>query len=303
MAIHFICIAGLPAVSLGCYGEVRIPTPNFDALADISIVCNSFFSAPGHSTRVIEQSDVQKKIYQWQPATLDVATLFKAAGCWLNETETSAIFTPEADDDTSVSGVLRRLNEVCPGERAQLVQATATILGFDSALGEFVDGLEFEDDDLLIVLGTSGDSRRLPQNRPDWLAEASCTSIHLPLLICSPIAGTHYHIENRIGVEDLAVLIESLSEEGISGIEMWQDDLDEEPIVVQTESSLATRSEAWLIVERIAGRDELNTEANVALFKKPEDLWEMQDVASQYPDLIDDYLAGRQHATNTSSHQ
>lgn len=293
MAIHFICISELPAASLGCYGEVRVPTPNFDSLADISVVFNAFFSAPGHPASVIEQADLPKKVYQWQPAPLDVATLFKATGCWLNESEITAIFTPEADDDTSVSGVLRRLNEVCPDERSQLVQATATVLAFDTALGEFVDGLEFEDDDLLIVVGNSGDTRRLPRNRPDWLAEVSSTSIHLPLLVCSPGTGTHYRVENRIGVDEFADLIEALNEEGFAAIETWQDDLDEGPLVIQTASSLATRSDEWLIVERIANRDELDVESNVMLFRKPEDLWETQDVASQYPDLIEEYLDGR----------
>ncbi|HWL08072.1 MAG TPA: hypothetical protein VNQ76_06705 [Planctomicrobium sp.] len=296
MSVHLLAIDSLPACSLGCYGEHRIPTPHFDKLASQSVVCHLYLKNADLLASLPPLSSTLQTSH-WQEPLLETATLFAAAEYWLNEEEMALIFSDEEeddddDDDRTPAGSRERLADRLRAEQVQLVEASAIAIAHDTALGEWLSGMPFQEGDVLVIVGTTGDLRRLPEQRPEWQASLSEPMIHLPLLIQVIGRNHHHRVHELVETADLVRLISQLTEQGSKAIDQWSCDLQTQEIYWKTSTLSAIRTWDWLLIKYHDANDneEERDGPQVVLFRKPEDHWEMLDVATQHPDLVESLL-------------
>ncbi|SFH87938.1 alkaline phosphatase family protein [Planctomicrobium piriforme] len=297
MPIVFIQTSELSACALGCYGEQRTATPSFDALAAQSLVCNHFYAT---AWEIGQSSADQVIVINLGIPELDRESLQTAAESWLGEVADQCPglegspphpqpLSPEYRGEGSSEE--QQFVEQLPVEFRHLIVAAARAIALDDALASTLDEIELDpDSDVVIVAGVSGDAGRVPDERPDWLAAVSEPVVHLPLLIHIVGQEQHVRIDELVGVDDLQRLIEMLKNEGPAAVEAWRDSLVHNELRLDSPLSKAVRTQKWLLVEKKNDPDEASAMREVRLFRKPEDVWEMLDVASQFPELIDHYL-------------
>ena len=67
---------------------------------------------------------------------------------------------------------------------------------------------------------------------------------------------------------------------------MWREELQNPQVTYGTEQWMAVRTHEWLLIKPKNSPDD---EYSEKLFRKPEDLWEILDVANQYPLVVEDF--------------
>ena len=282
--IYVLTIDGLPACSLGCYGEQRYSTPNFDRIAAQSWVCN-FYYANAELPAFRERPDVS--VLHWKIPQLEWQTVRTAAENWLDEESFESIF--EEDETGSADEVIATMRAVLSPVQVGLIEATAVALSHDHALGQWLEGMSFTEQDLLVIVGRTGNLSRQADTRPDWLAAVSESMVHLPLIIYQPEIGEHTRIDELLQTDDLTDLITLASEARVDVVSQWAERVTPKMIRWETPEVIAVRNQDWLIVESREGTSESDEQERVMLFRKPEDLWDVLDLAQQFPALIEDY--------------
>jgi len=290
MMVHLLQIPLLPACSLGCYGEQRFATPCFDTLAAQSTVFNHYYS---NDELAFEPSE-GLTVHRWAVPEPELDRLLNAAECWLNAEQWQQLLSTESHDSEShdsAAGSVERLWDVCPKSLHATVQATALALTYDDALGEWVDGMSFSPNDVLMIVGQSGDVRRRPESCPAWLAEVSEPVVHLPLLIHQIGQQEHQRVEEAISTKSLLRRVRDFAlrkqEDQQTDLTSFLAQSPEEEILWDLPNCRARRSKDWLIVERLDSTEEAFEQNDVALFRKPEDLWDLLNVASQHPERVE----------------
>lgn len=286
MAVYFLSIDALPACSLGCYGEHRIPTPNFDQLASRSVVCNLYYKNADDLVATLKTSFPEVAHFHWSEPQLEVATLLEGAKCWLSDEELEPIFSVEGDE--ALHYAMDRLSDSVPASQKQLIEASATALAHDVALGEWLPGMRFESGDVLVIAGETGDIRRLPEPRADWLSVVSEPLVHLPLLIHVFGNEEHERVNPLVQTSDIKTLLSQLIKEGPAAVRHWITSLATDEIRWEFPTTRALRTEKWMVAEKLGTEDGSPV---LVLTRKPEDLWDMLDVASQHLDLVELYLS------------
>jgi hypothetical protein len=177
---------------------------------------------------------------------------------------------------------------ILPEWKQDLVLATAEVMEYDAALGGILEAiaLPMSTNDLLVVTSSSGDLRRGTPGHPDWLKPLSEPVVHLPLLLRT-LDDSIGRTSSLIGSNDLVELIASWLQ-GRCSLEEMLPGPERSEICYACASAQARRSPDWLLIQQIAGENP--EDSAVRLFRKPEDVWEVLDVASQYPDLIEEFM-------------
>lgn len=189
-------------------------------------------------------------------------------------------------DDASTLAACR----TWPAWKQRLLAHAAHVQRCDDLLTRWLELLEqiLEPDDLLMITAATGDSRRIPDDRPDWLKSLAAPMVHLPLIIHRVESGLQSRLSGFVTPSTVAPLIQNPDK---------LPDLLQSPgeAVIECRSTAATswRSAAWLFVEE-GGPDSTestvdNTETEIRLYAKPEDFWERHDLSREYPELIEQY--------------
>jgi hypothetical protein len=196
-----------------------------------------------------------------------------------------------------------------------LILHTAQVIEQDRLLGKFLSVMDSVEAacDWLLVTASSGDPRAnrsflmdadaaggsaLAQRIPDWVRSVSDVVTKLPLLIHSPKMQLGERWRGMIQSDDLIRFLGTIR----STAGNQPDRLESEAVmnllsgkrqlVYESPAARAVRDDDWLFVQRRnppATADAANEgeERNAYLFRKPEDAWELLDVADQHPELVE----------------
>lgn len=326
----------LPACSLGCYGNWAIPTPEFDAIASRSLLLEHYLLTRESGTDFFTglQDQFPNSVAVLTPEAgqrpEDMAALLKqrlADVPMVCVRVTSASTSTESSSTDELNLAAERVAQLLVTQPAPEMEISAEpqpnalprthigisdlpdwqrpfaahlaeVMALDQQLGNWLEALEqvLSSGDLLIVMGLSGDPRRLPTGRiassqPEWMKPVSPALVHLPVLL-------HYVEQERFGrvpaffsTSELVHLLQNPDHlpAGRSTLQgEWQRQ--------QGETLHSLWTEDWQVV-RLQKAQANPTESDsdqdgpeVKLFRKPEDYWNLFDLSSQVPDLIQEYL-------------
>ncbi|WP_437223903.1 hypothetical protein SH661x_003405 [Planctomicrobium sp. SH661] len=334
------CFEHLPACSLGCYGEWKIATPEFDALASRSLVWDQFIVPPveGILLRELAAANPQAGLVADAPAPLasssmfartwdispqtlgDISTFAELPG--LNECQMLCIHHAakelDVDDVTdAVNGWLQEdpvahqqaveqleasttdrwsrdeletLFAFLPAWQRRLICHAAEVRQSDRVLSHWLGLLEdvLTVGDVIVLTAASGDERRIPDDRPTWLKSVSEPVVHFPFIV--------HRVGDEVADNFEFLSLQQFSRLAASSFRNLSESFDWADTTFRSESASAVRTPSWLLVENLTGAQSSAVDAasdpEIQLFRKPEDFWDVNDVASQHPDLIDYY---RQH--------
>ena|GEM_PF-2267004 len=296
MSLTILTTHGLPACSLGCYGEMRIPTPHFDQLASESLVADWYFNlgkVPAADTSL-------PNLQELTPAPLTASLIQQAANCWLDPQSVEALIAKLPPEDAAWQAWLQVSEEEEEEEEEEeltvwqrgLIACTAHTLSLDAALGETLRQwtASQKTGDVLVILGCTGDVRRGPAGHPDWLTPFSEPAVHVPLLVHQAGQSTHQRLQQLIGPAQADSLLKALACSAGEGVNTWREELQEAPVIFQHGPACSLRTRDWLLID-MREPTAPGQESGIALFRKPEDIWETLDVAAQHGDIVETYLA------------
>ena len=238
-----------PAFLLGAYGSFAGETPNINRLASLGTVYDQCFAAPS-----LTLLDLQTALEIEHTVCVDSGS----SDSWIEELnghEGSILLYCEHSCDAPD---LNRLEQ-------QIDLNTQR----DEFVGRLVEECEALGKPFSLTMTALAGDVQLAQNPPEWMRSLSTMALQVPLI---KYQSKHPH-QRRIALPtDL------------------QDELIDQPLadrlVVQSEQSISIRTPTWLFVQRLSDN---NQEPQSLLFKKPEDRWEVLDVADQYPDVVEQF--------------
>ncbi len=255
MKLLVILFDELSASSLGCYGG-RQQTPRIDSLAavsDVFTMCFAEESAPDPAMLVQSSSSV--------------------AVDHVDHLDHPEIIEEIRDDNAETLFV--RVSAQVPREYV------------DQVIGKLFDLMA---NDLCIrptILLTARkgfveDSEKIASQSP--VGEAAA---HTPLIVAWPGQTHSRRRDDFITTTDLRGFIHTLysSTEEYSA---WRDSLDRQQIEYRSDTAIATRTRDWLLIQTNDKGD--LAEKSIQLYRKPEDIWEILDVADQYPQIVEHFV-------------
>lgn len=235
-----------------------------------------------------------------RPRLVSPAALHSAVGCWTD------LLTDACPDDSespawlTFADVQAQLERV-PDSLRPLIEHTARVIEQDRFLGQLLTSLQHhvEDELLLIATASEGDPHACREERPDWLMSVSEPIAHLPLLIwrSNPLLEqeTGERCDALLQPGDVARFITAILGHGMTDLADLANFLQlsgHEEIRYSSPLATAMRNQDWLAIRRdpqsaASGVAVEAEESVVQLFRKPEDAWEILDVATQFPALIE----------------
>lgn len=165
--------------------------------------------------------------------------------------------------------------------------------------------------DCLLVTASSGDPRASRSSlmemedgsgtsplqwTPDWVRSISDVVAQLPLLIHLPRRDLGERCQELLQSADLLPLLTGIGRRGEGRRESEGSVVErlagQREIVYQSASAQAIRDKDWLFIQRreppgTQQAADQRDERGAYLFRKPEDAWELLDVADQYPELLE----------------
>ncbi|WP_437185857.1 hypothetical protein SH668x_002980 [Planctomicrobium sp. SH668] len=172
-----------------------------------------------------------------------------------------------------------------PAWQQSLIAHSAQVRQCDAAFSVWLELLEnvLEEGDVIVVTASSGDVRRLCDDRPEWLKVLSEPLVHLPLMIHRVGDQEQHRIDNFIAVEDLPALIEIVGSETPESTAQWFEKHPRKQIQYESDRVEALRTPEWLTISQKVSQEV--PFPTVMLFRKPEDKWEVNDLSRQFPDV------------------
>lgn len=255
MKLLVILFDELSTSSLGCYGS-RERTPCIDSLAavgDLFTMCFAAGSAPDPAMLVQSSSSISVN----HADDLDHPD-----------------FIEKIRDDNAETFFIR--------VNAQLAKEHV-----DQVVGKLLDHLKQELSTLPAVLltaqeGVVEESEVIANRSP-----VGESAVHVPLIVAWPGQTLSRRRDDLITTADFKGFIHILKS-SIEEYSAWRDSLDRQQIEYRSGDAVATRTRDWLLIQT---NDESDlAESSIQLFRKPEDIWEVLDVADQYPQVVEHFV-------------
>ena len=334
-----ICLSKLPAMGLGCYGQLRLPTPNFDELATRAVVCERYYRSPSSPSLLNQLSDLTPDRLLLHDSSLATHSPSWSADCviewecWPNRVAIDSGLQPEPSLGSAPGLVVLLPSIPEPSDESLEEVRLAWEPEFEDASSEETSGLLTADDrrlrqaalmlewekrlpawlqvlgphdnenELRIITSLDGSLDADPEEHDDWVRSVCEPVVHLPLLLQHPAVPSG-RLREFVTAESLLQLMRlCLSEESTdmaATIQQWQNELTDSSVQYDSPLAHAVRTENWLFIERrhppesageIADPAQDEEEPEVRLYRKPEDVWESMDLASQYPDVLDSFAS------------
>lgn len=118
-----------------------------------------------------------------------------------------------------------------------------------------------------------------------WAGAVGEQAAHVPLMVSLPGQQECRRRDELLTTTALPQLLTSLSSSEET-YRMWRDELHNSQVTYGTDHWRAVRTHGWLLIQSKNSPDD---EFSEKLFRKPDDLWEILDVANQYPSIVEDY--------------
>ncbi|MCA8990626.1 MAG: hypothetical protein KDA88_01540 [Planctomycetaceae bacterium] len=283
MGSAIIILERLPALSLGCYGNWQNVTPNLDAQASRSLVCDHFIATdtcyPIVCDFLISEFISIKQVEKY------VATEDWIVGAtpWLDES-IDDIEKP-LDLVRKFAAYPERINdfEIPLALRFAIHGAIVHCMDrlFGDAREDVREGYDLAYDgavDTVVVYSCTGEPliKRSGEHR-FFCPETQ----HLPLMIERiGVSDSSERLNSPFGVNDFRELLRD-----VASLDRWKQQMEARgKFVAQLENGQMIRTTEWLC---IVGDDE---EFQPQLFHLPEDPWGLLNVAPQYPHVVQELL-------------
>ncbi|MCA9031973.1 MAG: hypothetical protein KDA66_14255 [Planctomycetaceae bacterium] len=278
MTIYLIAIDRLPALSLGCYGCWQHATPNLDAQATRSLVCDNFIVWAESDCLAVDQS-----VHHFEITAEHAAERSGGADSLLDEIAEAGFDHFELLNEFLLDPAgLDKWNPAIP-LALRLSLHECLVEGTDRAFGELREELQgqLREGDVVVVYGRTGElsiDRSLSSGAQSLVHPETQ---HLPLMI--EFVGAqevHGRLHEPLGVNDFHDLLKSMSEDS-NAMAQWKQRVEErEQLILLQDGIYMIRTTEWLC---IAGDNE---EFQPQLFHLPEDPWGLLNVAPQYPHVV-----------------
>lgn len=288
----------LPAFLLGCYGQLRLPTPQFDAFAASSIVCEhvyatepitagnrgvSLFATAEELQALLRETASATTLNVDVTATTVTRTSLRTAwralvetdgGDRLRELENRFSTLPQQVERKQIGGWTLGRGETW---EEPLLWAAANAVDADQFVGRLRSLLGTTEAAFPVILtATSGTAAAEPSQGPDWLKQVGEAATHVPWIEHIPKQSSR----RERGVRSLG---ECLAQSSCLNAERV------EPLLMATAKTRSLRSDRWWLVEHLATA--IGEDSDVRLFRQPEDPWGVRSVSGEHLDLIDHYRA------------
>ncbi len=254
MKLLVILFEELSASALGCYGGRR-QTPRIDSLAaagDVFTMCFAEESSP------------------------DPATLVQSS---------SSVSVNHIDDLDHPDFSSNFLND---NAETFFIRVGAQLSGehVDQVVGKLLDLITNDRSILPTILFTARrgliqDSEKVASRSP--VGESAA---HIPLIVASPEQTQSRRRNELITTTNLRELVPALYS-SFEEYSAWRDSLHRQQIEYRSDNAVATRTRDWLLIQTDAEGDD--AENCIQLYRKPEDIWEVLEVADQYPQVVEHF--------------
>lgn len=248
-----ILFHSLSASSLSCYGA-DFRTPTFDELAARGdIFTNCYSDAAG---KLIDE------LVRQLPTQV------------VSETNPEIDFSKAANIDTQNNKTLIIVVEVISDREAKSYdQILSMILAQAKS--------QFDSSYNLVVTALKGAG-----SKKDEVALPNDLNAHVPLIVSVAGQTTSRRRMELLTSSNVVELIELLRAPA-TAYQEYRDSLTNNQITYSSGVTTATRTQHWLHLQSNETDD--HGETSQQLFRKPEDVWEILDVADQYPQVIDHF--------------
>lgn len=229
---------------------------------------------------------------------LPLSALVSACDCWLGDLAAEfreSLLAQHGARSRSISeNQLPLLLQALPLWQQRLVTHTARVLHDDEILGTLLLELDpfWRDGDWLLVTSVSGDPDALREDRPAWQASVSEPAVHVPLLILQIGACSRERFSEFVTPDDVALLVPRLMSGEPVSIAAWMAEIARPQLQYSSSQARAVRTENLLLVQhRPTEMQDLSDAAEpaVCVYRKPQDVWEAQDVAVEMPEVIEHF--------------
>jgi len=178
-----------------------------------------------------------------------------------------------------------------PEWKQHLLSHAASVQQCNRALGAWLELLEnlLKPGDLIVLSAASGDRRRIVNNQPEWLCSVNEVVTHLPLMIYCVDQEVAWRISGLVSIEQIAVWLPHLT---ATSFKTFPEIPAAESLTYRSELAQGWRTKDWLLIERLLSANDSSEspeEPELRLYRKPDDCWEVYDLAGQFPDLIESY--------------
>ena len=289
MKILVVELVGCNLAYLGCYGNEWVATPNLDRLAAEGIVFDQHFAGSPplrfepatHRTvdAIDELPDVAAELCERSTGVVWIAGP-RLSPPW----DPDACITDYADDDECMPW-FGPTDRVTPEDLRSCTDTFAGVVTyFDAQLGNLLDALEDSDWTIVVTAATGLALEELALGGPGIGEE----SVHLPLIVrFADRRRAGERITALTQPSDLVATLRSLLElpaSSTAGHDLMPlvrgeiESLRPSALSVHGESA-ALRTPEWALLRA--------AESASRLFVKPDDRWEVNDVAQHHPEVVE----------------
>ncbi len=282
MSVYVIALDRVPASSLGCYGSWQHATPQLDAQAARSLVCDGYYDFWPTSLEVVESAELHLLMFTPEDILDEVTEedWLAGAAAWLGAAQEQVEDVPDLMEAFLLQpGVLADVDLTL-----RLALHATALRVLDRLFGELRDELQphLQPGDAVIVVGRQGEPL---VEREAGLEEQPqvCPELqHQPLLIeCVTASFRPERLGDPVGRQDLENLLTALIA-NCDSLFTWQQHVAQRAVAIHaTATHRVLRSRQWLCV--LPHDDDLMP----ALYHQPEDQWALMNVAAQYPHVVD----------------
>ncbi len=309
----------LPVRSLGCYGNQTVPTPAFDQFASQAVVFDQHFATqPGTAALDSPVWNNNKQGASGQQSAIDDSQwpeALRCSGIEFQEFEISIDGRQEKGLEECLESVAASLEQQAAPTLSwvRIVDSDANVTlqqnaaGIDELWGQSICDIANKIDasqGMILVTAAGGEVKQVNDDETEQSDPACEARFHTPLVVrlangdrgtrrnqlvqTTNIAPTLYDwfgltLPKTVTDKSLLPWVASYSAAPIHDHAIWQADL----------TTSAIRSTGFLLTRKLEvgdDKDGCGPEELIRLYIKPDDFFDVHDVANQYPTVVSELL-------------
>ncbi|VAX39599.1 hypothetical protein MNBD_PLANCTO02-2548 [hydrothermal vent metagenome] len=315
-----LAIENLPAFTLGCYGGTEFETPYFDLLSSAGVTFNWHFAdsiasvnkhhpwMTGDHTFFYTPSD-KSPLMKERLENAGVHVVIQNEELPVCQNSFSELITQATEtlqqliSSTSNQPTLFWLNAQGVSGKTELKDEVKQLDTDARALIEFLLNAN-QAEEILFVMTAARGAVDLPQINALEKSPLPESLVHTPLIFVSPLLGSSERRQELVQTIDLLPTIEDwLTQQSArnqsDGKSLWQILKNEtsknknwrEAIYIKSsDNTFAVRTDRFYLIEDKATQEDAANSffPNLFLYVKPDDLWDIYNVANQSPQVVEE---------------